>query len=98
MENILKFTFIAIVLAASFSTTTYAYQCNTVMGGCPADTTQATSAHMRSDTGIKVDHAPKTLPVKAVAIPTMTGTQNKLDSKKSNDQGVMQTLNKTILK
>lgn len=98
MDNILKFTFIAVMLAASFSTTTYAYQCNTVMGGCPADTTQATSAHMRSDTGIKVDHAPKALPVKAVAAPTMTGTQNKLDSKKSNGQGLMQTLNKTILK
>ena len=76
MEKILKFTFIAIMLAASFSTTTYAYHCNTVMGGCPADTTQATSSHMRSDTGIKVEHAPKALPVKDVVAPTTTATQH----------------------
>ncbi len=97
MEIVLKFTFIAFALAASFSTTSYAYECNTVMGGCPADTSQATSTHMRSDTGVKVVHQPKVAPNKAAVTPT-AATQNKLESKKSNGQGLMQTLNKNILK
>lgn len=96
MEIILKLGFIVFALATSFSATAYAYECNTVMGGCPTDdTTQATSAHMRSDTGIKVDHAPKAAANK-VALPAEA--QNKLESKKSNGQSLMQTLNKSAVK
>lgn len=97
MEIILKITFIALVLA-TFSFTAHAYECNTVMGGCPTDTSQATSAHMRSDTGIKMEHTPKVLPSKTVVTPAANGAQNTLESKKSNGQGLMKTLNKTILK
>lgn len=66
------------------------------MGGCPMDTTQATSTHMRSDTAIKSVQQPK-VPTKVVATPA-TATHNKLESKKSNGQGLMQTINKNILK
>ncbi len=94
----MKLSFIVMALIASFSTASYAYECNTVMGGCPTDTTQATSTHMRSDTGVKVDHAVKAAPNKAASAPATSTPQNKLESKKSNGQGVMQTLNKNILK
>ena len=93
----MKLGFIVFALAASFSATSYAYECNTVMGGCPTDTSQATSTHMRSDTGVKVVHQPKAVPGNTVVTPTTT-TQNKLESKKSNGQGLMQTINKNILK
>lgn len=59
-----------IVLALTLSSqTAFAFQCNTVMGGCPVDTTAVTSAHMRSDTGIKVAH-----PEKAAAASAKTGS------------------------
>ncbi|HYN53504.1 MAG TPA: hypothetical protein VES38_02220 [Methylotenera sp.] len=86
----MKLGFIVFALAASFSATAYAYECNTVMGGCPTDTTQATSTHMRSDPGIKSVQQAK-VPNKAVATPT-TATHNKLESKKSTGQGLMQTI------
>lgn len=58
-----------IVLAVALtSQTAFAYQCNTVMGGCPTDNGVVTSTHMRSDLGIKVAHPEKT----AVA-PSKTG-------------------------
>ena len=94
----MKLSFIVLALIASFSTASYAYECNTVLGGCPTDTLQATSTNMRSDAGVKVDHAAKVAPNKAFAAPATNTPQNKLDSKKSNGQGVMQTLNKNTLK
>lgn len=92
----MKLGFIVFALAASFSAASHAYECNTVMGGCPTDNSQATSTHMRSDTGVKVDHAQKVAPNKAAVAPATS--QNKLESKKSSGQGLMQTLNKNILK
>ena len=53
---------------------------------------------MKSDTGVNVDHPVKAAPNKAAAAPATSTPQNKLESKKSNGQGVMQTLNKNILK
>ncbi len=58
-----------IVLALTLSSqTAFAYQCNTVMGGCPTDTTAVTSSNMRSDLGVKVVH-----PEKAAIAPSKTG-------------------------
>ncbi|MDI1360676.1 hypothetical protein [Methylotenera sp.] len=78
----MKLNIIVLALALS-SQTAFAYQCNTVMGGCPTDTGVVTSAHMRSDVGVKVAH-----PEKAAAAPTKTGaagstgTAAKLPAKK----------------
>jgi hypothetical protein len=59
-----------IVLALALSSqSAFAYQCNTVMGGCPTDTGIATSAHMRSDVGVKVVHLEK-----AAVAPSKTGS------------------------
>lgn len=82
MEFILKLNMIVLALALS-SQTAFAYQCNTVMGGCPTDTAVVTSTHMRSDLGVKVTH-----PEKAAAAPSKTGgtgstgTAAKLPAKK----------------
>ncbi len=51
----MKFNTIVLALALS-SQTAFAYQCNTVMGGCPTDTGVVTSTHMRSDLGVTVAH------------------------------------------
>jgi hypothetical protein len=63
----MKFNMIVLALALS-SQTAFAYQCNTVMGGCPTDTGVVTSTHMRSDLGVKVAH-----PEKAAVAPSKTG-------------------------
>ncbi|WP_041359534.1 hypothetical protein [Methylotenera versatilis] len=63
----MKLNMIALALALS-SQTAFAYQCNTVMGGCPTDTGVVTSTHMRSDLGVKVAH-----PEKAAVAPSKTG-------------------------
>ncbi|ADI31053.1 hypothetical protein M301_2698 [Methylotenera versatilis 301] len=67
MGFIMKLNMIALALALS-SQTAFAYQCNTVMGGCPTDTGVVTSTHMRSDLGVKVAH-----PEKAAVAPSKTG-------------------------
>ena len=78
----MKFNMIVLALALS-SQTAFAYQCNTVMGGCPTDTGVVTSTHMRSDVGVKVAH-----PEKAAAAASKTGgtgstgTAAKLPAKK----------------
>ncbi|MDI1308834.1 MAG: hypothetical protein PSV17_05280 [Methylotenera sp.] len=78
----MKLNLIVLALAIS-SQSALAYQCNTVMGGCPTDTSVATSTHMRSDLGVKV--AP---PAKAAVAPSKTGgtgstgTAAKLPAKK----------------
>ena len=78
----MKFNTIVLALALS-SQTAFAYQCNTVMGGCPTDTGVVTSTHMRSDLGVTVTH-----PEKSAAAPTKTGaagstgTVTKLPAKK----------------
>ena len=82
MGFIMKLNMIALALALS-SQTAFAYQCNTVMGGCPTDTGVVTSTHMRSDLGVKVAH-----PEKAAVAPSKTGgtgstgTPAKLPTKK----------------
>ena len=67
MGFIMKFNMIVLALALS-SQTAFAYQCNTVMGGCPTDSGVVTSTHMRSDLGVKVAH-----PEKAAVAPSKTG-------------------------
>jgi hypothetical protein len=77
---ILKLGFIVFAVTATFCTNAFAFKCNTVMGGCPADTTQVTSSHMRSEIVNKVDSTKITPNSKAVVAPTATekaGTQNK---------------------
>lgn len=101
MEIILKLGFITIALTATFTTNAYAFECNTVMGGCPTDSTQVTSAHMIADVTNKLPALQKTQNNKATASPAnaTTATQNKLGNKKSPGQGsLMQTLNKKVLK
>lgn len=50
----MKFSCTVITLCLSFSNYAYAFKCNTVMGGCPSDNAQATSAHMHSELKPKV--------------------------------------------
>jgi len=92
----MKFNMVVLALALT-SQTAFAYQCNTVMGGCPTDNGVATSTHMRSDLGVKVAHPEKAL-APAAANASSTGNANKLQGKKSGSNGLVQTLKKTIVK
>jgi hypothetical protein len=75
-----KIILLAFVLS---SPTAFAFQCNTVMGGCPTDTNSATSSHMRSNTGIKVAHPEKTTATPAKnGSAGSTGSAAKLPTKK----------------
>ena len=94
----MKLIFISLLSLAAFSAHAQTYEYNTVMGGCPADITQATSAHMRPDTGTKIEHAPKTSLYKVATMPETAGNQNKLHSRKINSKGLMQTINTIFLK
>lgn len=93
MEIILKFGFIAFALT-TFTTTAYAYECNTVMGGCPADSNQVTSAHMHGDV------APKAAaqPVAAKPAAHKNTAAQAGASKKAGQGNLMQTINKNVLK
>jgi hypothetical protein len=70
----MKLNIIVLALALS-SQSAFAFQCNTVMGGCPADTGAVTSAHMRSDLGAKIAHLKKAAPA-----PAKTGATGSTDS------------------
>jgi hypothetical protein len=97
MEMILKFSFIALGLLATFSLNSYAYQCNTVMGGCPTDANAgATAAHMHTDVTAKTPAAQPASTAPASASKT-TASPNNANSKKSQGS-LMQTINKNVLK
>jgi len=94
MEIILKFGFIAFALT-TLTTTAYAYECNTVMGGCPTDSNQVTSAHMHGNAA-----APKVAAQPAAVKPAASkSTAAQAGAGKKSGQGsLMQTLNKNVLK
>lgn len=96
MEKILKFSFIAFSFLVMLSSNSYAFECNTVMGGCPTDPNAgATSAHMRSE-NLKAP-APQT----NTTTPT-TGTKSSAapstTSSKKSQGSLLQTINKNVLK
>lgn len=93
----MKVSFIALGLLATFSMNSYAYQCNTVMGGCPTDTNAgATAAHMHTDVTAKTPAAqPASTP--ATSATKTTATPNNANSKKGQGS-LMQTINKNVLK
>lgn len=89
----MKFGFIAFALT-TLASTAYAYECNTVMGGCPTDSNQVTSAHMHGDVAAKVTTQPVTTkPGAAKNTAAQAGA-----GKKSGQGSLMQTLNKNVLK
>ena len=74
---------IILLALALCSQPAFAFKCNTVMGGCPVDTTAGTSPHMRSDTGAKVTHTEKTAATPAKnGSAGSTGSNAKLPTKK----------------
>jgi len=79
---ILKLGFIVFAVTATFCTNAFAFKCNTVMGGCPADTTQVTASHMRSEIVNKVDSQKNTPISKAVIAPTTTEKSSAQKQKK----------------
>jgi hypothetical protein len=82
----MKFKFIVLALAIGFSVSAQAFECKTVMGGCPADTNQITSAHM---------HAAVVIPVQKQATPAAATAQ----APSNKGSGTMvQTLSKSTLK
>jgi hypothetical protein len=93
LEIILKFGFIAFVLT-TLTSTAYAYECNTVMGGCPTDSNQVTSAHMHGDVAAKV----ATQPVAAKPTTTKNTAAQAGAGKKTGQGSLMQTINKNVLK
>ena len=93
MENILKFGFIVFALT-TFTTAAHAYDCNTVMGGCPTANGQVTSSHMIGSAAAKAAAAKP-----AVVPSTGKNTAAQAGANKKNGQGsLIQTLNKSVVK
>jgi hypothetical protein len=93
MENILKFGFIALALT-TFTTTAFAYECNTVMGGCPTDNGQVTSSHMIGSAAAKAAASkPAVVPSTGKNTAAQAGA-----NKKSGQGNLIQTLNKNVVK
>lgn len=89
----MKLGFIALVLS-TFTTTAFAFECNTVMGGCPTDNGQVTSSHM---VGSAAATAAATKPV--AKTPSGTNTAAQAGAGKKTGQGALiQTINKNVLK
>jgi len=96
MEKILKFGFIAFSFLV-ISSNSYAFECNTVMGGCPTDPNAgATSAHMRSENLNKTpaSQASTTAPTAGKKSSTAPSTT----SSKKSQGSLLQTINKNVLK
>lgn len=96
MEIILRLGFIAFVFT-TFTTTAFAYECNTVMGGCPTNSGQVTSSHM---IGSATKMAPQGITVKpATNTPNAKNTAAQVGAgKKTGQAPLLQTINKNILK
>jgi hypothetical protein len=91
-ENILKLGFISLVLI-TFTTTAFAYECNTVMGGCPTDNGQVTSSHMIGSA------AEKAAAAKPAVVPsTNKNTAAQAGAKKNGQGNLIQTINKNVVK
>ncbi|MBA3696678.1 MAG: hypothetical protein H0W85_07975 [Methylotenera sp.] len=93
----MKSGFIAFSFLVMLSGNSYAFECNTVMGGCPTDTNAgATSAHMRSEIAIR---SPRNnnllLPTSATKT---TVSPSNTANKKSQGSRLIQTINKNVLK
>jgi hypothetical protein len=90
----MKFSLIAttFIIACATSTITNACQA-TVMGGCTPEPTHDTSSHMKSQIANKVE------PVKPATTNQATNASaTKLGSKKVNNDNLIQTVNKAVLK
>ncbi|HSI43357.1 MAG TPA: hypothetical protein VK949_03360 [Methylotenera sp.] len=92
----MKFSFIALSFLA-ISSNSYAFECNTVMGGCPTDVNAGTtSSHMRSEI---VNKIPSKLPAAvAPASPTKTTASPSNSTNKKAQGSLIQTINKNVLK
>lgn len=90
----MKFSLVAAVFSAACATSPIANACQaTVMGGCIQEPTHDTSSHMKSQIVNKVT------PVKPAITNQMTSTNaTKLGSKKSNNDNLIQAVNKAALK
>ncbi|MES2579370.1 MAG: hypothetical protein V4552_02400 [Pseudomonadota bacterium] len=87
----MKFSLIAVAFTVACATSTIANACQaTVMGGCTQEQTHDTSSHMKSQIVNKVE------PVKPVSATNASAT--KLGSKKANNDNLIQTVNKAVLK
>ncbi len=92
----MKFGFIVFALS-TFTTSAFAYDCNTVMGGCPTNNGQVTSSHM---IGSAAKATPQVTAVKPAAIAT-NGKNTAAQAgagKKTGQAPLMQTINKNLLK
>ncbi|WP_020168208.1 MULTISPECIES: hypothetical protein [Methylotenera] len=91
----MKLSLIALVFAATFTTSLLASACQkTVMGGCTQEPTHDTSSHMKSEIVNRVE------PVKP-AITNQANTSNtaKIGANKSSSTGnLIQTVNKVVIK
>jgi hypothetical protein len=96
MENILKFGFIVFALT-TLTTAAHAYECNTVMGGCPTDNGQVTSSHMIGSAAKAAPPAPAAKPAASASTGKNTAAQAGA-AKKNGASSTMQTINKTLLK
>ncbi len=92
----MKFGFIVFALT-TFSTAAHAYECNTVMGGCPTDNGQVTSSHMIGSAAKAAPQAPAVKPAASTATGRNTAAQAGV-SKKNGAGSSLQTINKTLLK
>ena len=89
----MKLKLSAIVLIATFASSTLTYACQaTVMGGCVQEPTHDTSSHMKSQIVNKVEAPKQTVQVSNV-------NKTKLGSKKSsNSASLVETATKAVIK
>lgn len=78
------------------SSNSYAFECNTVMGGCPTDPNAgATAAHMRAENLVK---APATQSTVAPSTGSKTTASPSNAGNKKSQGSLIQTINKNVLK
>lgn len=79
------------------SSNSYAFECNTVMGGCPTDLNAgATSSHMKSEIVNKIP-AKQATPVAPASASKTTASPTNSANKKAQGS-LIQTINKNVLK
>lgn len=92
----MKFCFIAFSFLV-ISSNSYAYQCNTVMGGCPTDPNAgATASHMKSEIVNKIP-AKQATTVAPTSASKTTASPTSYANKKAQGS-LIQTINKNVLK
>lgn len=88
----MKFSLIAVAFTVACATSSIANACQpTVMGGCTQEPSHDTSSHMKSQIVNRVEVAK---PVNQAA----NNSATKLGSKKTNQDNLIQTVNKAVLK